>query len=56
MPVAGGSEEHDLIAGNVLPAGSGPISGAVIFVLSGNMKIHIPVLDIFYHPDSLSHL
>lgn len=49
--MAGGSEEHDLIAGNFYSRLRAHLRGSDCRVFSGNMKIHIPALDIFYHPD-----
>jgi Uma2 family endonuclease len=49
--MAGGSEEHDLIAGNFYSRLRAHLRGSDCRVFSGNMKIHIPALDIFYYPD-----
>lgn len=49
--MAGGSEEHDLIAGNFYTQLRAHLRGTRCRVFSGNMKIHIARLDIFYYPD-----
>lgn len=49
--MAGGSEEHDLIAGNFYTRLRAHLRDSDCRVLSGNMKIHIGALDIFYYPD-----
>jgi len=49
--MAGGSEEHDLIAGNFYTRLRAHLRGSDCRVFSGNMKIHIAALDIFYYPD-----
>ena len=49
--MAGGSEEHDLIAGNFYTRLRAHLRGTDCRVFSGNMKIHIAALDIFYYPD-----
>lgn len=49
--MAGGSEEHDLIAGNFYTQLRGHLRGTDCRVFSGNMKVYIANLDIFYYPD-----
>ncbi|NJL46671.1 MAG: Uma2 family endonuclease [Leptolyngbyaceae cyanobacterium SM2_5_2] len=49
--MAGGSEEHDLIAGNVYTRLRAHLRGQGCRVFSGNMKIYIQELDTFYYPD-----
>jgi Uma2 family endonuclease len=49
--MAGGSEEHDLIAGNFYTRLRSHLRGQGCRVFSGNMKIYIAKLDIFYYPD-----
>lgn len=49
--MAGGSEEHDLITGNFYTHLRAHLRGTDCRVFSGNMKIHIAALDIFYYPD-----
>ncbi|PSN17545.1 hypothetical protein C7271_17170 [filamentous cyanobacterium CCP5] len=49
--MAGGSEEHDLIAGNIYMRLRSHLRGTEYRVFSGNMKIRIAEPDIFYYPD-----
>ncbi len=49
--MAEGSEEHDLIAGNVYTRLRAYLRGQGCRVFSGNMRIYIEELDVFYYPD-----
>lgn len=49
--MAGGSEAHDLIAGNFYTQLRRHLRGTGCRAFSGNMKVYIETLDIFYYPN-----
>ncbi|NEP45491.1 MAG: Uma2 family endonuclease [Okeania sp. SIO2H7] len=49
--MAGASEEHDLICGNIYVKLHQHLQGSGCRVFSSNMKVKIEELDIFYYPD-----
>lgn len=49
--MSGGSREHDLISGNIYMALRIHLNDSSCQVFSGNMKVKINRLDLFYYPD-----
>ncbi len=49
--MSGGSREHDLISGNIYMALRIHLKNGGCQVFSGNMKVRIRQLDLFYYPD-----
>ncbi len=49
--MSGGSQEHDLISVNIITGLKNQLRGSGCRVFSGNMKVRIKQLDLFYYPD-----
>ncbi len=49
--MSGGSQEHDLISVNIITGLKNQLRGSGCRVFSGNLKVRIKQLDLFYYPD-----